>query len=218
MSLTPDPDFILAAYRLGVFPMATDSRADAPIRWVLPDRRAILPLERFHVPRRLLRTLRRVAPHFTVNRDFAAIVDACAAPAADRPESWINPPLKAAYLQLHRRGYAHSLEVRAEGQIIGGLYGVSIGAAFFGESMFHHHRDASKMALVGLVERLRHCGFQLLDIQFMTAHLQCFGAIEIDRESFQQRLDEAVAGQADFYSAGADFSTAALLQSLSQIS
>ena len=191
------PDLLLQAYRIGVFPMG-ERRDDPKLYWLDPRLRAVLPLDGFHLPQRLARTIR--AGRFEVSADtaFADIVRACAEPRPGHPESWINAPIVELYTELHRRGHAHSVECRIDGRLVGGLYGVSVGAAFFGESMFSRERDASKVALVHLVARLIKGGFRLLDCQFMTEHLRGFGAVEIPREEFRALLAEAIGGAASF--------------------
>lgn len=191
------PDLLLQAYRIGVFPMG-ERRDDPKLYWLDPRLRAILPLDGFHLQRRLARTVR--SGHFEVSADtaFVEVLRACAEPRPGHPESWINEPIVDLYTTLHRRGHAHSIECRRDGKLVGGLYGVSVGAAFFGESMFSRERDASKVALVHLVARLIKGGFRLLDCQFMTEHLRSFGAIEITREAFRTLLGDAVAHAADF--------------------
>ncbi len=190
MNLTPE--LLLRAYAIGVFPMADD--ADAPdVYWVEPKRRAILPLDGFHLSTSLRKTVRSDHFHVTLNRDFDTIVALCAESAADRPSTWINGEIRASYAALHRIGHAHSVECRdASGAIVGGLYGVSLGCAFFGESMVSRVTDASKVALAHLVARLRFAGFVLLDCQFMTPHLASMGAIEISKKAYQARLSAAV--------------------------
>ncbi|SJZ56989.1 leucyl/phenylalanyl-tRNA--protein transferase [Enhydrobacter aerosaccus] len=192
------PELLLQAYRIGVFPMG-ERRDDPKLYWLDPRQRAILPLDDFHLPRRLARTVR--SGHFEVSADtaFADVLRACAEPRPGHPESWINEPIVELYSELHRRGHAHSIECWREGRLVGGLYGVSVGAAFFGESMFSRERDASKVALVHLVARLIKGGFKLLDCQFMTEHLRSFGAVEIPREHFRVLLTEAVGRPASFY-------------------
>jgi leucyl/phenylalanyl-tRNA---protein transferase len=191
------PELLLQAYRIGVFPMG-ERRDDPKLYWLDPRLRAVLPLDGFHLPRRLIRTVR--AGRFEVSADsaFADVVRACAEPRPGHPESWINAPIVELYTELHRRGHAHSVECRLDGRLAGGLYGVSIGAVFFGESMFSRERDASKVALVHLVARLIKGGFRLLDCQFMTEHLRSFGAIEIPREEFRGLLADAIDGTASF--------------------
>jgi len=190
---TPAPDarLLLRAYAAGIFPMA-ESRDDPELVWVDPDPRAILPLDAFHIPRRLKRTLHAHAGQVVCDRAFGQVVAACAA-APERPDSWINPPLQALYGQLHEMGFAHSVEVYApDGALAGGLYGVALGRAFFGESMFSRRRDASKIALAHLVARLAGAGYTLLDCQFMTAHLRRFGAVEIPRARYRELLRQAL--------------------------
>ena len=191
------PDLLLQAYRIGVFPMG-ERRDDPKLHWLDPRLRAVLPLDGFHLPHRLTRTIR--SGRFSVSSDtaFAEIVRACAEPRPGHPESWINEPIVDLYSELHNRGHAHSVECRVGDQLVGGLYGVSVGAAFFGESMFSRERDASKVALVHLVARLIQGGFRLLDCQFMTEHLRSFGAIEIPREAFRTQLADAIDRPATF--------------------
>jgi leucyl/phenylalanyl-tRNA--protein transferase len=191
------PDLLLQAYRIGVFPMG-ERRDDPKLYWLDPRLRAVLPLDGFHLSKRLARTVR--SDHFDVTADtaFLEVMQACAEPRPGHPESWINEPILALYDELHRRGYAHSIECRVGGKLVGGLYGVSIGGAFFGESMFSRERDASKVALVHLVARLIQGGFRLLDCQFMTEHLRSFGAIEIPRDAFKSLLAPAVEATATF--------------------
>jgi leucyl/phenylalanyl-tRNA--protein transferase len=185
------PELLLQAYRIGVFPMG-ERRDDPKLYWLDPRLRAVLPLDGFHLPQRLKRTIR--AGRFEVSADtsFADTVRACAEPRPGHPESWINGPIVELYTELHRRGHAHSVECRRDGHLVGGLYGVTVGAVFFGESMFSRERDASKVALVHLVARLIMGGFHLLDCQFMTEHLRSFGAVEIAREAFRTLLAEAI--------------------------
>jgi leucyl/phenylalanyl-tRNA--protein transferase len=191
------PDDLIACYQRGVFPMA-ESRADEGFFIVDPEWRCILPLEAFHAPRRLKRTIRSDIFSFTVDRDFAAVIDACAAPGPDREDTWINSDIGTLYLDLHARGLAHSVETRLEGELVGGLYGVALGGAFFGESMFSRATDASKAALLHLVARLRTGGFRLLDAQFTTPHLEQFGAQTLPRRIFQSLLGLALDAKGDF--------------------
>lgn len=191
------PDDLVACYRRGVFPMA-ESRDDEGFFIVDPEWRCIFPLDKFHVPRRLARTLRSGRFTFTIDRDFAAVLDGCAAPGPDREDTWINPDIRTLYLEMHKRGLAHSVEARIGGQLAGGLYGVAIGGAFFGESMYSLATDASKAALVHLAARLRHGGFKLLDAQFVTPHLEQFGAQTLPRRIFQALLEVALDAKADF--------------------
>ena len=191
------PELLLQAYRIGVFPMG-ERRDDPKLYWLDPRLRAVLPLDGFHLPKRLARTVR--SGHFEVSADaaFTETMRACAEPRPGHPESWINDPILALYGELFALGHAHSVECRRDGELVGGLYGVSVGAAFFGESMFSRERDASKVALVHLVARLIKGGFRLLDCQFMTEHLKSFGAIEIPRDDFRALLADAVERTADF--------------------
>jgi leucyl/phenylalanyl-tRNA--protein transferase len=191
------PELLLQAYRIGVFPMG-ERRDDPKLYWLDPRLRAVLPLDGFHLPKRLARTVR--SGHFKVSADtaFTETMRACAEPRPGHPESWINDPILALYGELFARGHAHSVECRRNGELVGGLYGVSVGAAFFGESMFSRERDASKVALVHLVARLIDGGFRLLDCQFMTEHLRSFGAIEIPRDDFKALLADAVERSAKF--------------------
>jgi leucyl/phenylalanyl-tRNA---protein transferase len=180
-----DPEVLLQGYRLGVFPMAM---ADGAIEWFSPDPRAILPLEEFHVPRNLERVFAKGTFEIRCNVSFVEVMREC----ARRPETWINHEIIASYAHLNQLGHAHSVEAWQNGKLAGGLYGVAIGGAFFGESMFHHVRDASKIALLGLVERLRARKFILLDTQWVTPHLERFGAVEIPRADYLHLLTTAV--------------------------
>lgn len=184
-------DLLLAAYAVGVFPMA-DDRDDPTIHWVEPRRRGVLPLDAFHVPRSLKKSLRRGGVALRADTAFEAVVRACAEPAPGRPRTWLNRELVELYVELHRRGHAHSVEAWRDDRLVGGLYGVRLGGAFFGESMFSRATDASKMALVELVGRLRAGGFVLLDTQFLTEHLQRFGGVEISRGEYLKRLRAAL--------------------------
>lgn len=187
MQLTPAQ--LLSAYSQGWFPMAHE---DGELYWHQPDPRAILPLTAFHVPRSLQRTLKKTPFVVRRNTAFTAVIHACAAPDADREETWINGEIIAAYEQLHRLGYAHSVETWYDGRLVGGLYGVALRGLFAGESMFSRQTDASKIALVHLVRHLRGRGFQLLDVQYQTDHLARFGAIEISNAAYQARLTRAM--------------------------
>jgi leucyl/phenylalanyl-tRNA--protein transferase len=186
-----DPRLLLQGYATGIFPMA-DSRDAADLFWVEPRNRAIIPLDRFHQSRSLRRTLRSGRFDVTHDRDFGAVVTAC----ADRDETWINAELERAMLALHQSGHAHSIEVRLGGELVGGLYGVKLGRAFFGESMFSRARDASKVALAWLVARLQVGNFTLLDCQFMTDHLASLGAVSVPRETYVALLSAALGGGA----------------------
>jgi leucyl/phenylalanyl-tRNA--protein transferase len=184
------PDLMLRAYRAGLFPMAETRRGDR-LYWLDPELRGILPLDGFHMPRRLRRTV--FSGVFTVESDqeFARVIANCAAPAEGREDTWINRDIERLFTALHTLGHAHSVEVRQDGMLVGGLYGVVLGGAFFGESMFSVVRDASKVALVHLVARLRLGGFTLLDTQFVTAHLTQFGACEVPRDTYKTLLEDA---------------------------
>ncbi len=200
---------LLDCYARGVFPMA-DAREDARVFLIDPERRGVIPLDRFHVSRRLARTVRADAFEVRFDTAFHRVVLECAASGPGRTETWINRPIENLYLQLHRVGRAHSVECWADDELVGGLYGVSLKGAFFGESMFSRRRDASKVALVHLVARLIAGGFVLLDTQFMTDHLSQFGAEEISRSAYHRRLAKALEVDADFYVGGtADVSGAA---------
>lgn len=185
------PELLLRAYRAGLFPMA-ESRDAGRLYWLDPEMRGILPLQGFHLPRRLARTV--LSGGFTVTADaaFSRVITLCAAPAPGREDSWINPEIEALFTALHEMGVGHSVEVWQNDRLVGGLYGVAMGGVFFGESMFSRVRDASKVALVHLVARLRLGGFVLLDTQFITSHLTQFGALEIPRATYRQRLSAAL--------------------------
>ena len=189
------PELLIRAYRAGLFPMA-ESRQGDRLYWLDPEQRGVIPLNGFHLPRRLLRTTLSGGFQVTANRDFAAVIAACAEPAEGREETWINDDIERLFGALHRMGHAHSVEVWAgapeAGQLAGGLYGVAIGGAFFGESMFSRATDASKVALVHLVARLRMFGFTLLDAQFQTSHLAQFGCHEVPRQAYKRQLAAAL--------------------------
>jgi len=191
------PQILLRAYALGVFPMA-ESADSKELYWFDPDERGIIPLESFHVPRRLKRVVRQGRFEVRIDSDFPAVVRGCAEATDTRPNTWINPEIEQLYAGLHRLGAAHSVESWRDGRLVGGLYGVALGGAFFGESMFSRETDASKVALVHLVARLRRNGFVLLDTQFVTEHLRSFGAIEIPRPAYKRRLAAAILRRTDF--------------------
>lgn len=197
-----DPLVLLQAYSIGVFPMADDRDAD-DVYWVEPRRRAILPLDGFHLSRSLAKTIRRDRFRVTANRAFSQILALCAQSAPDRPSTWINHQIEQAYIHLHDSGFAHSVEVWDGDDLVGGLYGVALGRAFFGESMVSRRTDASKVALAWLVARLRFGGFTLLDCQFMTDHLGTMGAIDISQRAYLQLLGAAAGGVALGAGAGA---------------
>ncbi|MCH8202240.1 MAG: leucyl/phenylalanyl-tRNA--protein transferase [Proteobacteria bacterium] len=211
------PDHVLAAYASGAFPMAESRDAEA-LFWVAPEQRGILPLERFHLPRRLARTLKRTPYQITVDRAFGRIIRACASEEAGRQTTWINQEIVELYSELHRRGFAHSIECWDKGVLVGGLYGVAIGAAFFGESMFHFEDDASKLALVYLVARLIAGQYQLLDMQWLTDHLERFGGIEIPRHEYLKLLDIALRYEGDFAGLPYDTPSSGILQLITQTS
>ncbi len=183
------PDLLLRAYAMGVFPMAESSTSQT-VQWIDPHARGIFPLDQFHISRSLRKALLRSDYSVSLNRDFRGCMTAC----ADREETWINDQIMQSYGALHARGHAHSLEVWADGSMIGGVYGVTLGGAFFGESMFSRRRDGSKIALAWLVARLRYGGFSLFDTQFVTDHLNSLGAIEVPRARFQAMLRTALNG------------------------
>jgi leucyl/phenylalanyl-tRNA--protein transferase len=185
------PEMLLRAYAIGIFPMA-EARDDPNLYWIDPEKRGILPLDRFHVPRSLRKTLRRRSFEVTFDRDFEAVLEGCAAPAPGRRQTWINDLIFDLCRKLHVMGFAHSVEVRSEGELVGGLYGIALGGVFSGESMFSRRTDASKVALVHLVRHLADQGFTLLDTQFLTPHLMQFGAIEVEREEYRRRLRQAI--------------------------
>jgi len=189
------PEILLRAYAEGLFPMA-ERRGDPTLYWVSPEKRGIIPLDAFHVPHRLARTVRSGVFTVTADTAFRDVMEACAAPAPGREETWINDEILRLYCALHSSGHAHSVECWQNGELVGGLYGVRLGAAFFGESMFSRARDASKVALVALVDGLKRGGFVLLDSQFITAHLAHFGAVEIPREQYLMKLAYALSRDA----------------------
>ena len=209
---------LIACYRRGVFPMA-DARDDERIYLVDPERRGVLPLHSFHVPRRLARTVRADPFQVRIDTAFDAVVEACAVARPGRSETWINRPIQAMYGALYRRGQAHSIECWRAGELVGGLYGVTLSGAFFGESMFSTARDASKVALIHLVARLIVGRFGLLDAQFITEHLSQFGAREVSRAKYRAQLAEALAvHDADFYRMPAYAAGEGVLQAISQAS
>ena len=193
---------LLACYARGVFPMA-DAREDERVFLIDPERRGVIPLDGFHVSRRLARTVRREPFEIRTDTAFRAVVQACAEAGTGRAETWINHPIEDLYVQLHGLGFAHTVECWLEGELVGGLYGVSLQGAFFGESMFSRRTDASKVALVHLAARLIAGGYRLLDAQFMTGHLTQFGAMEISRLDYHRRLALALSAEGDFQRAGA---------------
>ena len=211
------PEIVLRAYVSGIFPMS-DGREEPEMFWVDPEMRGILPLEGFHLSRRLSRTVRRGRFTIRIDSAFEQVMTACAAPASGRWTTWINREIQDLFIDLHRQGIAHSVETWLDDELVGGLYGLALGRAFFGESMFSRRSDASKVALVHLVARLRQAGFRLLDCQFITDHLRQFGAIEIPRAEYHSRLSAALSGSADFDLGGRSLSVNEVLQSITQTS
>jgi leucyl/phenylalanyl-tRNA--protein transferase len=191
------PQVLLKAYACGIFPMA-ESAEDPGLYWIEPERRGIIPLDAFHVPRRLARTVRSDLFEVRIDTDFGGVIDGCAAPMPGRRKTWINRRIRRLYGELYELGHCHTVEAWLDGELVGGLYGVRLGRAFFGESMFSLARDASKVALVHLVARLVAGGFTLLDTQFVTEHLARFGAVEVSRREYQTRLDAALTGFGSF--------------------
>jgi leucyl/phenylalanyl-tRNA--protein transferase len=191
------PEVLLKAYACGIFPMA-ESADDPALYWIEPEKRGIIPLDGFHISRRLARTVRTTRFSVVINRDFDAVIDGCAEPQAGRSRTWINERIRTLYRRLYDHGHCHTVEVYDGDALVGGLYGVSLGAVFFGESMFHRARDASKIALVHLVARLKAGGYRLLDTQFITEHLTTFGAYEVSRRRYHKMLEDALAGDGRF--------------------
>ena len=185
------PQVLLKAYACGIFPMA-ESAEDNALYWIEPERRGILPLDEVHIPKSLARTIRRGGFEVKVDNDFEAVIEGCAAPRAGRRSTWINDRIRGLYRELFTLGHCHTVEIWQYGELMGGLYGVHLGRAFFGESMFSKARDASKIALVYLIARLKYGGFTLLDTQFVTGHLARFGAVEVSRQEFQRLLEESL--------------------------
>ena len=197
------PEVLLKAYSCGIFPMA-EGIDDPGLFWVEPELRGIIPLDQFHVPRRLARTIRQKPYDVRVDTAFVDVMRLCAEATAERPQTWINKRITQLYTELHKQGHCHSVECWQEDELVGGLYGVRLGGAFFGESMFSRARDASKIALVHLVERLKAGGFQLLDTQFNTEHLSQFGTIEIPKRNYAFLLEDAISVEADFFAIDQD--------------
>jgi leucyl/phenylalanyl-tRNA--protein transferase len=197
------PQVLLKAYTCGIFPMA-ESAEDPALYWIEPQQRGILLLDQVHVPRRLARTIRRGVYEVRIDSDFEGVIDGCAASRSGRRTTWINRKIRGLYRDLFEAGYCHTVETWADGRLVGGLYGVALNGAYFGESMFSTARDASKVALVYLCARLIHGGFSLLDTQFVTEHLKQFGTMEIDRAEFHKLLERSLAHEADFLSLPAE--------------
>ena len=204
------PQVLLKAYTCGIFPMA-ESAEDPALYWIEPQQRGILMLDQVHVPRRLAKTIRQGVFVVRIDSDFDGVIEGCAASRPGRRTTWINPKIRALYRDLHASGYCHTVETWLDGEMVGGLYGVALSGAFFGESMFSFRRDASKVALVYLCARLVHGGFSLLDTQFVTEHLKQFGAMEIGRAEFHQRLERALMHRADFSALPGDAAAEAVL-------
>ncbi|MGH8641012.1 MAG: leucyl/phenylalanyl-tRNA--protein transferase [Burkholderiales bacterium] len=209
------PQVLLKAYACGIFPMA-ESADDPALYWIEPQQRGLLPLDRVHIPRRLSRTVRRGVFEVRVDSDFDGVISGCAASRPGRRTTWINPKIRALYRSLYDSGYCHTVETWRNGRLVGGLYGVALSGAFFGESMFSTERDASKVALVFLCARLIRGGFSLLDTQFVTDHLKQFGAIEVERPEFHLRLEKALAHSADFTAMPHDASPAQILETFAK--
>ena len=191
------PQVLLRAYACGIFPMA-ETADDPNLFWVEPDMRGILPLDEFHIPRSLKKAMRNTTMNVFMDRDFKAVINACSRTDSTRKETWINPKIKELYCALHEMGHANSVEVYDNDELVGGLYGVRLGKAFFGESMFSRKTDASKIALVHLVSLMKKSGFILLDTQFTTKHLERFGVIEVPKDKYQFMLEEALIGESTF--------------------
>jgi len=208
------PQVLLKAYACGIFPMA-ESAEDPALYWIEPERRGVIPLDRVHIPRRLKRTVDAECFEIRIDHDFDAVIASCAAPARGRRKTWINQRIRALYGALFGLGHCHTVEAWRDGRLVGGLYGVVLGGAFFGESMFHRERDASKVALVHLIARLKAGGFSLLDTQFVTEHLKQFGTEEVGRQAYHRMLEAALALDGDFHRLPAGASGAEVLQSLS---
>jgi len=211
------PDVLLKAYACGIFPMA-ESADDPGLYWIEPERRGIIPLDGFRISSRLARTVRSDKFEVRVDSDFEGVISGCAEPQEGREKTWINERIRRLYGELFARGRCHTVEAWRDGQLVGGLYGVRLGGAFFGESMFHRETDASKVALVHLVGRLIAGGFRLLDTQFVTSHLKTFGALEVSRRQYHRLLDLALAVEGDFYCWPAAVTGAGALQPISHTS
>ena len=191
------PEVLLKAYACGIFPMA-ESASDPGLYWIEPDRRGVIPLDRFHISTRLARTVRSDRFEIRIDHDFGAVIDGCAKPAPGRRKTWINKRIRRLYTDLAAIGHCHTVEAWQDGKLVGGLYGVRLGGAFFGESMFHTTTDASKVALVHLAARMIKGGFKLLDTQFVTEHLRGFGAVDVPRRAYHKLLEDALAASGDF--------------------
>nr|WP_305889125.1 leucyl/phenylalanyl-tRNA--protein transferase [Parvularcula maris] len=210
-------ELLLEAYRLGYFPMG-ESRNRPDIVWIKPDMRGVFPLDGFHVPRSLAKTVRQEPFRITLDQRFAEVMRACSGGGPERPDTWINDEIIAAYTDLHERGFAHSVEAWDGEELVGGLYGVSIGSAFFGESMFSRRTDASKVALCHLVGRMKMAGYRLLDTQFQNAHLKRFGCVEVTASRYALMLSEALNHHASLEAFGGQIAGSSILQSITQTS
>ncbi len=211
MSTTITPQILLRAYAAGIFPMA-ESAEDNALYWVEPDERGIIPLDGLRISQSLRKTVRRKSFDIRIDSDFAGVIGACAAKMADRKTTWINGRIRSLYIQLHKAGFCHSVECWRDGALVGGLYGVRLGAVFFGESMFSRVSDASKVALVHLVARLNFGGFKMLDAQFLNPHLERLGATSLPKLEYQKRLEPLLEMDADFFAFGGDADTAQVLK------
>ncbi len=216
-SIDITPQVLLKAYACGIFPMA-ESAADPTLYWIEPEERGVLPLDQVQIPKRLARTIRKELFEIRVDSDFDGVITACAMPRPGRRSTWINKRIAELYRELFKMGYCHTIETWKDGRLVGGLYGVHLGGAFFGESMFSTERDASKVALVYLAARLIYGRFKLLDTQFVTDHLKQFGAFEISRTEFHKRLANALQIHSGFHELPCDVSAASVLQLVSQTS
>lgn len=211
------PQVLLKAYACGIFPMA-ESADDSALYWIEPEKRGVIPLENAHVSRRLARTIKQGKFEVLIDRDFPGVIEACGSERAGRSSTWINEKITDLYQELFQMGYCHTIETWQDGQLVGGLYGVHLGGVFFGESMFSFVRDASKVALVYLLARLKYGGFQLLDTQFVTDHLRTFGAVEVSGDDFQRLLERALSCKSDFSALSSDTDPASILQLVNQTS
>jgi leucyl/phenylalanyl-tRNA--protein transferase len=217
LSIEITPQVLLKAYACGIFPMA-ESAEDPTLYWIEPEERGVLPLDQVRVPKRLARTIRQEKFEIKVDTNFHGVIAGCAASRAGRRTTWINKRITELYHELFKMGYCHTIEAWLDGRLVGGLYGVHLGGAFFGESMFSTERDASKVALIYLVARLSYAGFKLLDTQFVTEHLRQFGAVEISRPDFQKRLGEALQVHCGFQELPLGLAPSAVLQLVSHTS
>ncbi len=211
MQMILTPELLLEAYRQGLFPMSYSAHSPY-IHWICPEDRGQLSIDETHIPQRLLKTIRTAPYEIKIDTDFAGVIEVCAQATPDRPETWINDSIKDVFIKLHAQGYAHSVECWRDGELVGGVYGLSIGGAFFGESMFTRARDASKVALIHLAARLWKGGYTLLDTQFVNDHLVQFGVYEIPFKDYKKRLGNAISVSADFGLRGFEGDEAALME------